>query len=78
LCVDVLHVNGIPFLVTISKHIHFATVEAIPNRKKEALLKAIKGAVNVYRQRGFKVEWTLMDNELATLRGDLAELFWLE
>jgi hypothetical protein len=69
-----MHVNGISFLVTISKHIHFGTVEAMPNRKKDALLKAIKGAANIYKQRGFKVEWALMDNEFEPLRGDLAEL----
>jgi hypothetical protein len=74
LCVDVMYINGISFLVTVSKHIHFGTVEAMPNRKAPALLKAIKSVLKVYKQRGFRIIWALMDNEFAPLRGDLAEM----
>ena len=74
ICVDIMHVNGIPFLLTISKHIHFGTVEALPNRKLPAIWKAVKGVVRLYQQRGFKVKWALMDNEFEPLRMDLAEL----
>jgi hypothetical protein len=32
LAADVMYVNGIPMLVTISRNLRFATVEALPNR----------------------------------------------
>jgi hypothetical protein len=74
LCVDIMHVNKIPFVVTISKHIHFGTVEAIPNRKTPSIWKAVKTAIQIYKQQGFMVTWALMDNEFEALRGNLADL----
>jgi hypothetical protein len=74
LSADIMHVNKIPFLVTVSKHIKFITVEAIPNRKIPSIRKAMKEVVQVYQQKGFKIKWTLMDNEFEPLRGDLANL----
>jgi hypothetical protein len=73
-CVDVMHVNRIPFLVTVSKHIRFATMQEMQNRKIPSLLKAIRATVSVYKQRGFRVKWALMDNEFEPVRGALAEL----
>jgi hypothetical protein len=43
LCVDIMHVNGLPFLITASKRIHFGTVEALPKRKFESLIKCDQG-----------------------------------
>jgi hypothetical protein len=74
LCVDVMHINGIPFLVTLSKHIHFGTVEAMENRKIPAILKAIKRVINIYKQRGFNIIWAMVDNEFEPIRGELADM----
>jgi hypothetical protein len=74
ICADIMHVNGTPFLITVSKHIHFGTVEAIPSRRLSDIWKAVKGVVKLYQQRGFKVTWALMDHEFQPLRADLAEL----
>jgi hypothetical protein len=74
ICADLMFVNKIPFLVTISKHIHFGTVEAIPNRKAKHILHAFKAAILIYKQRGFTVNWAMMDNEFEVMREELAEL----
>jgi hypothetical protein len=42
LAVDVMLVNGIPMLVTISRNIRFSTVEALPNSNIPMLVKGIK------------------------------------
>jgi hypothetical protein len=69
-----MHVNDLPFLVMVSKHIHFGTVEAMPNRRFESLMKAIGNVIKIYRHRGFRVRWAVMDNEFKPTHGDLAEM----
>jgi hypothetical protein len=71
---DVMYVNGIPMLVTISRSIRFATVEALPNRNISTLVKGIKAVATVYKRASFRITTTLMDGELEPMRGDLADL----
>jgi hypothetical protein len=73
LCVDVMYVNTIPMLVTLSRNIHFGTVEALPSCSKANILKAIHNVLRVYRGSGFKVQTALMDGEFATMEGDLMD-----
>jgi hypothetical protein len=73
LCVDLMYVNGIPMLVSISRNIRFCTVEAVPNRSGDTLVKGIKNIAAVYKRAGFKIVATLMDGEFEPLRGDLAD-----
>jgi hypothetical protein len=68
-CVDVMSVNKLPFLVTISRGIKFGTVESIKSRKLKELLTAIKSVKRIYALRGFNV-----DNEFEPMREDLQEL----
>jgi hypothetical protein len=74
LAADVMYVNGIPMLVTISRNLRFATVEALPNRNITTLVKGIKAVATVYRRASFTILATLMDGELEAMRGDLADL----
>jgi hypothetical protein len=71
LCIDIMFVNKLPFLVTISKHIKFGTVEAIKSRKHKVLLAALKGVKRLYALRGFRVKYGHVDNEFEPMRGDL-------
>ena len=72
--VDMMFINGIAFLVTVSRHIKFGTIEAIISRKRAHLLAAIKSVAQVYQHAGFKVTMALMDGEFEMLRGDLADI----
>ena len=74
LCVDIMYVNKVPLLVTLSRNIKFGTVEAVADRKEATLLKCIKGVVSLYQKAGFKVTTALMDGEFVPLRGGLADL----
>ena len=74
LCVDLMYVNKVPLLVTLSRNIKFGTMEAVADRKETTLLKSIKGVISLYKKAGFKVTVALMDGELVPLRGGLAEL----
>jgi hypothetical protein len=71
---DVMFVNKVAMIVTVSRNIRFATVEAIPDRKAETLVKAVKSVVSIYRRGGFQVTTALMDGEFEVLRGDLADI----
>ena len=74
LCVDVMFVNRIPFLVTISRHIRFGTVEPLQSRNQSAIIAALQSVIQVYRRGGFQVIAALMDGEFAPLGGELAAL----
>ena len=74
LCVDLMYVNKVPLLVTLSRNVKFGTMEAVADRKEATLLKCIKEVVTLYRKAGFRVTTTLMDGEFVPLRGGLAEL----
>jgi hypothetical protein len=74
LCADIMYVNKIPFFVTISRHIHFSTVEMLHNRKSETVLNAIKQVNAVYQKRGFNITHMLIDGEFDCLRGALSAL----
>jgi hypothetical protein len=77
LAADVMYVNGIPMLVTISRNLRFATVEALPNWNiKTLVLKGTKAVATVYKRASFSLSATLIDGEFEPMRGDLADLAW--
>ena len=74
LAVDILYVNKLPFIATISRYIRFGTVEFLRNQKAITLTEHIKQVNRLYRQRGFRPIYALMDGQFKPLRGDLAEM----
>ena len=48
LTADVMYINGIPMLVTVSHNIWFGTVEALPNCHLPTLIKGIKSVATMY------------------------------
>jgi hypothetical protein len=69
-----MFVNKIAFIVTISRNLHFGTVEAIPNQHATTFINAIQAVSQVYRRGGFIVEHALVDNQFTALKGDLADI----
>ena len=74
LCIDLMYVNKVPLLVTLSRNMKFGTVEAVKDRKETTLMKSITTVVTLYRKAGFTVTTALMDGEFVPLRGGLAEI----
>ena len=74
LCVDLMYVNKVPLLVTLSHNIKFGMMEVVADWKEVTLLKCIKGVVTLYRKAGFRVTIALMDGEFVPSCGGLAEL----
>ena len=48
LCVDLMYVNKVPLLVTLSRNVKFGMVEAVADRKEATLLKCICAMVTLY------------------------------
>ena len=55
LAVDIMYINKIPFMMTISRGIHFGTTEIIKNEKTTIILLLLKQIIDTYHARGFKV-----------------------
>jgi Reverse transcriptase (RNA-dependent DNA polymerase)/Zinc knuckle len=74
LAVDVMFVNKISFLVTVSRNIKFATVEMITNMRGETLMKGIQQVSYIYAKRGFRVRSVLVDGQFNCVTNGLLEL----
>jgi hypothetical protein len=49
LCADIMFVDSIPFLVTVSRHIKFGTVTKIGDRTGATILKTLQAALKILR-----------------------------
>lgn len=74
LCADVMFVNGIPFFVTTSRNIRFSTVAVLPNRSNSSIMKVIRSVNQIYRKRGFCLQYLLGDGDFESMRESLADL----
>ena len=74
LSVDVMKVSGIPFLMTISKHIKFGSAGKLDNMQNGHIMKHFKAIIGAYTTRGFRVTIIMADNQFESMRGSLADL----
>ena len=70
LTADVMFVNGIPFLVTLSRKIKMLTAEYLPSRTAKQLSSSLTKIVKVYARGGFIVRLVLMDMEFEKIKDD--------
>ena len=68
IAIDLMFVNNIPFLVTISRRLRFGTVDALPNRQLKTVQQKLQSVVNMYTHRGFTISSILADGEFEPLR----------
>jgi hypothetical protein len=74
--VDIMKVNKILFIMSISRNIKFGTNKMVPNMKTTTLLDCIKNikAILLHAKRGFKVTNMMVDGQFETLRGELGDM----
>jgi hypothetical protein len=53
--IDVMHVNGLAFLINVAKHIKFIQCICIRNKSDDMFIAAITKMDNIYRLQGFKI-----------------------
>ena len=74
LACDIMYVNKIPFMMSISRHIRFGTAQHIRNQQGTTIFNGIRSIHQVYLQHGFRIRNAFMDGQFEPLRGNLAEL----
>ncbi len=68
MAVDVMFVNGVPFLVSMARGLNLVTAEHMPTRTAKQLAAGIVCVMDLYSRGGFHVGTVLMDNEFEKLR----------
>ena len=68
LTVDVMFVNGVPFLVSAARGLNLITAEFLSTRTAKNLAAHIQQIMHMYERGGFRVGRVLMDNEFEKLR----------
>jgi hypothetical protein len=66
---DVFFVDGLPFLVTLSRNIKFVMVEHLPVRTANTLVKHIEWVLHVYSHGGFNLRTMITDGEFEKIKG---------
>jgi len=68
---DIMYINGIPFVITTSRSIHFCTAELIKNEKSVTIATSIKQVIQLYHRRGFKVQNLHSDGQFEHIKNIL-------
>jgi hypothetical protein len=74
LAVDIMFVNKIPFLITISRGLHAGTVENLSDRRVTTVVTALERVIQLYRRRGFRVTTLLADPEFEALQPSFGDV----
>ena len=68
--VDILFINNIPFLLSMSRGLKFMAIEAFLNRQIKTIKEKIRTICTLYHDHGFGVESIYADSEFEPLRPD--------
>ena len=68
---DIFYINGIAFLLTISKAIQYLTIIYMKNREKKTLMKSVDEAFALYNNAGFVIKSFHADNEFECIKPEL-------
>ena len=74
LCANIMFIQNIPFLTTISQCICYQTVQAIPNQTTKLLTKAFDAVFCIYNSGGFTVSKIYCDPEFCHLKDVMADI----
>jgi hypothetical protein len=74
LAIDIMAINKMYFLLTVSRNIQFTTVEKLMNKKTATLENGISKVILLYKKRGFNVTVCLADLEFEAIRNELTKL----
>ncbi len=63
LAADVMFVDGLAFIVTVSRDIKFITAQYLPTRTSTDLAGSLRKTIQLYQRGGFRVQTLLLDGE---------------
>jgi hypothetical protein len=65
---DLMFVNGLPFVTSISRNVKFTTIEYVTSKSEPNLIKSLLKIVSLYKAKGFNPSTALMDREFECIR----------
>jgi hypothetical protein len=68
LVVDIMFVNGLPFLVTSLRGLSLVTIEHQPSRIAKRLVHTLERVFRIHTTTGFVIQMAMMDMEFEKLR----------
>ena len=68
LCADIMFIQGLAFLTTISKRIKYRTIEFIEKRNEKVLNKGFDNVFRIYNKAGFRITELHVDPEFKFLK----------
>ena len=71
LCADIMYIEEVPFLVTVSKNVRMNTIRYIPDKKKQTLLEAFDPTLLLYNKAGFTIKELHADPEFECIREEM-------
>ena len=74
LAIDLMFVNIVPFLITVSCGLHFGTVESLPNHQIPTVTAALTHVVQTYCCHGFWIATTLADPEFEPFQTSFGDI----
>ena len=74
LTADVVFINQLAFVVTLSGKLCFGTIQYVRSRKASSLVKALNKVITLYTTRGLNLASLLMDREFECLKGKIQTL----
>ncbi len=75
LCIDVIKVNGLHFLATISKNLFYRTAQYVQSHTSATYHKSLQSVFAAYKLGGFCVSKIRCDNEFRPLTDELANKY---
>jgi len=73
LCVDVMHVNSLTFLTTISRNLYYRSAQHIKTTSKAEFMKAFKTLFMMYHNAGFIIKNINADNAFKPLMEEMSK-----
>ena len=67
LAIDIMYVNDIPFLITISRDLHFGSAQAMGDETFKSIYGALDKIIKIYKHYGFSVTHILGDGQFESL-----------
>ena len=73
LCMDIMFVNGMPFLTTITRALYYRTANYLLSRQKENLYSGLDEVLRMYNSNGFYIEKIYCDNEFRSIMDEISD-----
>jgi len=67
LAIDIIYVNDIPFLMTISRDLQFGSTQALSDETYKSIYEALHKIIKVYVHYGFQITHILGDGQFENL-----------